>query len=799
MPKIINIKDYKLFKFLGKGNYGEVYLTTKGDNPELLATKRIDLKKKNSSKILKYLNYELLIMKELNHPNIIHLVDVIPTPNHYYVVMEYCNGGTLTDSLKKYLNIYKTPFPQEIIQYFMRQIVEGLKYIHSHKIIHRDIKLDNILLKYKNNDDLNNFNLLSSEIKIIDFGLAIKLGPDGFAHTFIGSPINMDPVILGGFNEGGKYERSEKYNEKADIWSLGTICYQMLTGDTLFKADNIKDLILKANKGDYSIPINNNLSVEIFAFINSMLQFNSDFRLSAEELSRHDFLQKNVKEFTKIDFEKLKEKISSKGEIMFNSKDINKTVCGYIKKPDENILNKNQKILSRVATESRLNLRNNKPNQYNINKEFLKTQNNFKINENSKTNDKNDFISPKKIPININKVNLMKKNREAFCSPNRSRYRMMEKIENNEDELKDLENIEQLIKNCEMKEKEMKAKEYEMKNKKENEKNFNEKKELKEWSEYINAVLDEYLSAKEYFKNNNLIKREQETYNKYIEIKNIKSNLESGNPINNIPSPITPEYIYGYSTQERNSKFQEILQKFVNDKNKLKLKIFSNKKYAMINSLKQELESDLLKLSKLNFIIQNLYNKYKNIWVPAPEYIKEYKNYKVQKRSFENSDFKLKIQIKKKDMNQKNINFIVTLKINELKRIEKEVKLNPEKNFSEEWVWTLNFKDWKNIDNNNSDNYIFSIKLEPNNLNNNLDFDISKVILGQVFSFNLLIPTLNNDKENIEINIIPILPEGKKYLAYERKNCISIKYIYPAFVGKSKITNNLPYLSLRAP
>ena len=252
-------KIYKLFKLLGSGSFGEVYLTEKEGFPELFATKVINLNKNTSKKLLKYLNYELSIMKELNnHPNIIRFYDTFNSPHHCYVVMEYCNGGSLSDCLKK----YGKPFPQEIIQYFMRQIVNGLKYIHSKRIIHRDIKMDNILIKYKNKEDLQNFRLLKSEIKIIDFGLATKLGPDGYAYTFIGSPINMDPHILEGYNEDGKFEKLQKYNEKADIWSLGTICYQMLTGDTVFKVDNFQELIHAARAGIYHIP------VELIYFMN---------------------------------------------------------------------------------------------------------------------------------------------------------------------------------------------------------------------------------------------------------------------------------------------------------------------------------------------------------------------------------------------------------------------------------------------------------------------------------------------------------------------------------------------------
>ena len=305
LPQII-IKDYKLFNVIGKGSFGEVYLTKKGDNPEYFATKRIDSKYLKNPFTKKYLINEISILKELNHPNIIRLIDFIQSSNHSNVIMEYCNGGSLSQILEQ----YGKPFPIEIIQYFMRQIVDGLKYIHSKNIIHRDIKLDNILVNFKTIEDKNNLNLLSSEIKIIDFGLSIKLGEGENANTYVGSPINMDPIILNKYKKAGGFEKLLSYNEKADIWSLGTICYKMLTSYNPFNEDNIEDLIEKIKQGYYNIPTNINLSKEIISFINGMLQYQGEFRLTAEELSQHDFLIKNVNEFTPINLQDISDKMN---------------------------------------------------------------------------------------------------------------------------------------------------------------------------------------------------------------------------------------------------------------------------------------------------------------------------------------------------------------------------------------------------------------------------------------------------------------------------------------------------------
>ena len=308
MSENIIIKDYKLFKSIGKGAFGKVYLTIKEGSPELFATKMIEYSKIKDPKILNYLKNEIQIMKELNHPNIIKLHEVLYTKRNIYLIMEYCNGGSLLDLLNQHTKQYRKPFSIKIIQYFMRQIIEGLAYIHSNKIIHRDIKLANILLKFRNNRnknkieyidiaDLDESDFLSSEIKIIDFGLSKKLDLDELAKTIAGTPFNMPPTILDIYNKG---QQSKGYNEKADIWSLGTICYQMLTGEQLFKVKNLIELIKKVHEKNYSIRTDIELSNEVISFLNSMLQYNGELRLSAEELLKHEFLTKDPKDFIKV-------------------------------------------------------------------------------------------------------------------------------------------------------------------------------------------------------------------------------------------------------------------------------------------------------------------------------------------------------------------------------------------------------------------------------------------------------------------------------------------------------------------
>ena len=103
---MIKVGDYTLYKMLGKGSFGEVYLTQKANSSEILATKKLDKKQTDLPSVKKYFDNEISIMKELNHPNIVRFYDLLVSYSHYYVVMEYCNGGSLSNCLKTFSKNY---------------------------------------------------------------------------------------------------------------------------------------------------------------------------------------------------------------------------------------------------------------------------------------------------------------------------------------------------------------------------------------------------------------------------------------------------------------------------------------------------------------------------------------------------------------------------------------------------------------------------------------------------------------------------------------------------------------------
>ena len=317
------IGDITLLKKLGDGSFGDVYSATKAGIQGYIAAKLISKEKmKQYGEIAeKCLKREIEILKELKHPNIYKIIDVKENSKDYIILTEYINGGNLRDCLEKYKNYFHKAFPEEIVQHLMRQIIDAFKYIHGKGIMHRDIKLENIMIHFNSENDKKNLNLLKSIIKIIDFGAACK----GLGQTIIGTPEYMAPYIIKKFKESlaGKYCKLEQYDQKVDIWSLGVTCYYMLIGKQIYDFPSLDEFIEQVEAGSYSVPTT--ISREIVSFLNGMLQYDPKRRLTAAQLSQHPFLTKNVSEFTRINTER-----ASKKNLSMNTKK-NQTIWGIFK------------------------------------------------------------------------------------------------------------------------------------------------------------------------------------------------------------------------------------------------------------------------------------------------------------------------------------------------------------------------------------------------------------------------------------------------------------------------------------
>ena len=316
------LKGYRLEKELGRGAFSQVYLATKLDTGEKCAVKKIDKSLLNDKRFKKYLNNEIFILNNIKNEYTIKFFGVKMEMNYLYLIFELCNGGDLQACLKEYMQINNKPFTQEIVQHLMRQIISGFVYLHGRNILHRDIKLENILVKFPTEKDKENLNMLKCEIRISDFGFSRYLKAESLAKSVLGNPINMDPAIL------KKLRRMDNnsefgYDQKADIWSLGTITYELLIGCPAFEANSYEELLEKIEKGNYKIPHEIILSKEAICFLNSMMQYDPNKRFKVEDLAKQFFLTKDVKTFRPLQLKKTQMDLAQ--SIILNSRDEKKS------------------------------------------------------------------------------------------------------------------------------------------------------------------------------------------------------------------------------------------------------------------------------------------------------------------------------------------------------------------------------------------------------------------------------------------------------------------------------------------
>lgn len=256
MVKIVD--NYVLERTIGKGQYGEVYKGYKKDTGLDVAIKAVN-RKNLKGKFYELLENEIKVLRSCNNGNIIKLYDIRKTSNNIYLMIEYCNEGDLMQYLKK-----RGKLTEEETVEFLVQILNGFKTLVKNNIMHRDFKLANIL---KHN----------GLIKIADFGFAKILTDDAFASTMLGSPLNMAPEILGG----------KDYNNKADIWSIGTCVFELIFGRPPYSAKNIVELLQKIQKNPFSLPPNTKMNPVLEDALMRMLVFNPANRIEWDDLFNH--------------------------------------------------------------------------------------------------------------------------------------------------------------------------------------------------------------------------------------------------------------------------------------------------------------------------------------------------------------------------------------------------------------------------------------------------------------------------------------------------------------------------------
>ncbi|XP_059193162.1 serine/threonine-protein kinase ULK1a [Centropristis striata] len=257
---------------IGHGAFAVVF---KGRHKEkrdwVVAVKCIN--KKNLAKSQSLLGKEIKILKELKHENIVRLLDYQEMGGCVYLVMEYCNGGDLAEYLHS-----KGTLSEDTIRVFLQQMSQAMKVLQSKGILHRDLKPQNILLCHPEGRRSSPINTC---IKIADFGFARHLQTNTMAATLCGSPMYMAPEVI----------MSQNYDAKADLWSIGTIVYQCLTGKAPFHASTPQELRLYYESNRTLLPsIPKETSSTLRHLLLGLLQRNHKDRIGFDEFFHHPFL-----------------------------------------------------------------------------------------------------------------------------------------------------------------------------------------------------------------------------------------------------------------------------------------------------------------------------------------------------------------------------------------------------------------------------------------------------------------------------------------------------------------------------
>ncbi|KAM9450074.1 serine/threonine-protein kinase MARK1-like [Clarias gariepinus] len=256
-----HVGNYRLLKTIGKGNFAKVKLARHVLTGREVAVKIIDKTQLNPTSLQKLFR-EVRIMKILNHPNIVKLFEVIETEKTLYLIMEYASGGEVFD----YLVAHGRMKEKEARAKF-RQIVSAVQYCHQKRIVHRDLKAENLLL----DADMN--------IKIADFGFSNEFTVGNKLDTFCGSPPYAAPELF----QGKKYDGPE-----VDVWSLGVILYTLVSGSLPFDGQNLKELRERVLRGKYRIPFY--MSTDCENLLKRLLVLNPLKRGSLEQIMKDKWM-----------------------------------------------------------------------------------------------------------------------------------------------------------------------------------------------------------------------------------------------------------------------------------------------------------------------------------------------------------------------------------------------------------------------------------------------------------------------------------------------------------------------------
>jgi len=265
-------KKYEILSKLGSGSFGSVYLARNKYTNEKVALKQI---KKSSANLLSdgEITDEIEILKNLDHPDIVRIIESFNTKNSYILITEYCEGGELFDQVKNQLS-------ETQIAVIFKQVLSGLAYLHSNNIVHRDLKLENILIHEIEKSKTTGEDLFN--IKIIDFGTARIFDKKRNPQSIVGSSYYIAPEVL-----------RQKYNKECDLWSVGVILYMFIVGHAPFDGCDDDEITTNIQRGIYRKNDRRwiKASKEVKDLIQKLLTYRPSQRLSAIQALNHPWFK----------------------------------------------------------------------------------------------------------------------------------------------------------------------------------------------------------------------------------------------------------------------------------------------------------------------------------------------------------------------------------------------------------------------------------------------------------------------------------------------------------------------------
>ncbi|XP_014665091.1 PREDICTED: serine/threonine-protein kinase Nek1-like [Priapulus caudatus] len=265
------MEKYTRIKKIGEGSFGTAYLVRANDDGNLYVIKEINMCKM-TPKEREEARKEVAVLSRMKHPNIVSYRESFEESGQLYIVMDYCDGGDLYSKINLQHGILFTE--DQILDWFA-QICLAIKHVHDRKILHRDLKSQNIFLNK------------SVIVQLGDFGIARVLNSTtDFAKTCIGTPYYLSPEIC----------ENRPYNHKSDIWSLGCVLYELATLRHAFEAGNMKNLVLKIVRGSYP-PVSNRYTYDLRMLIAQLFKRNPRDRPSINAILKKQFVFKRVIKF----------------------------------------------------------------------------------------------------------------------------------------------------------------------------------------------------------------------------------------------------------------------------------------------------------------------------------------------------------------------------------------------------------------------------------------------------------------------------------------------------------------------